>query len=394
MWLEVVGESIEKGHFSTRETGHGTIMLVKDQEDEALRSINFYIGPRFIPAFKAQFSIQTRLSNFLISYFYLFYSRKEVRNSAPMLAIKDTFRGRRLSEEDCTDPVQNFIALYLYTCISPGVVSGFEGAGGMLKRMIDTHQCDYKMYLPLMSRVSFSHLSQGLGNWQAVMTTQWLQHEQCRAIGNYEFGDFYSPLLTTKLVEKLSRDIPQSDRLLFRQALEKGIITADILKRLDQTAFSDPIVQESVRKYMTEYGQRVFDSIGQPNNKRLRLTFGEGEAGSTVLFFQTQKVEDDLLSPPFLSQEGNSMGTFPATILALGFGNFLFEIRAADKLGIFIKEVLRTHGVGNPRDFLQVPGNIGRDSQALMAALDLIYTRQSDTTYVNLVTKIEEFIHE
>ena len=84
------------------------------------------------------------------------------------------------------------------------------------------------------------------------------------------------------------------------------------------------------------------------------------------------------------------MGTFDIT-LDPQYGNFLFEIRAAHRLGMFIKrEVLLNLGVANTRDFLQLPSEIGSHSVALMKALDLVYNRKGDK-YGHLIRIIGEF---
>ena len=273
---------------SLKSADHDTLGLELEKEEGVLRTIRLYKKPDFTPGFKPQFSVQTNLTNFILSYFYLFCSGAGGVQTAPMAAMQEALAGRKLEDQGrIIDPAHNFIALYLYTCISPRIVRDREGGGGtLLSSMISAHQCDYKMFLPLMSRVSFSSLSAGTGDWKAVMAAQWPREtfEQYQTIGDHEFGDFYDSRLTTGLKEKLIPTVevdgsakPDSDLPLIRAALNQGIVTTHVLKKLDERAFSTPDDRGRANEYISRYGQHVFNSIGQPENEHMRLELKEEE---------------------------------------------------------------------------------------------------------------------
>lgn len=200
----------------------------------------------FIPGFKPQFSIQTNLSNFLLYYFYIFASERSKILSGSMEALSRVVTKVNLENNGTIDLTNNFILLYLYTCISPEVFIEIEKKqGGIIQAMKNCQQCDYKIYLPIMSRVSFSELAQNIGDWQGKLMDKWPSdiYNKYKAIGFYDFGDFYDPKTTKKLIEHLdinSFSDYDSSVECYNSSLERGMITTGILRKLKDSAFFQP----------------------------------------------------------------------------------------------------------------------------------------------------------
>lgn len=373
-----------------------------EERSEWLKKIKIFKKEDFVPGFKPQFSVQTNLSNFLLYYFYLFASSKEnKRLSVPMIALSRTIAKENLENEGAIDLTNNFVSLYLYTCISPQVSTEFTmGFGmGIFESMINAMQCDYRIYLPIMSRISFSELSQCLKNdWRTVMQSRWAEkiYNNANNVGFYNFGDFYDAEITKELISYLDVNVIKlSDQDIYgttnpsfySNALKQGIITTEILRKLKGSAFVNLNAQQNMNSYINNYGKVVYQSIGQGKNKQLTLQFNKVGQDLKISFDEIE-TKKDLFSPPFLSQKGSAMGAVDLQNLDLKYGNFLFEVRRVNALGQYINSIIKLYDTNvMPRDFLQVPTKISRDASILIDILDIeCYKLPSEYSFETLKT--------
>lgn len=137
---------------------------------------------------------------------------------------------------------------------------------------------------------------------------------------------------------------------------------------------------------MDEYGERIFKSIGKQNNQQLNLQFNENKQDSEIISYDFITTDKDLFSPPFLSQKGNAMGAYTLQNLDQKYGKFLFEVRAVNKMGGYIRDIIKDKVISmikqqrgsnaevlskEYQNFLVMPNRISQDMFVLIDILDI-----------------------
>lgn len=406
-------------------------------EDVKIHSSRYRLTRDFNP----QFTVQCDLNMFLIFYNLFFYNNNIVKylerlkpeNNLGQVCItpKETsdiesfiyLCPTTASNVDVRDPMLNWSMLFLMTMVRTGICSSIDlgqkptsskvkGSTAheetqasynpqnncMLEKMIENLQCDYKMGLNVMSRLSFSDLLPNRQiDWRCYINEYWAVDFIARIVNGFSksnFGDFYpNAEKLSPYIKEYINDIKEDINASSRNALEMGIITTDILRKLPEDAFKESQMKRMLNQYIDQYGWLIYNSVGKtlPFYRKIEIEpFGD----KYVVNFSSPELQDnDLLSPPFPVLPNNAMGTFPKMRIDPLYGDALFEVRAVGRFGELAQKILKNNSGVNCVTFLRAvqDSSLERDAVALFDMLSIrSYNVEGKSAEGYVISKVQD----